>query len=70
MLSAKLITLLALVTGQQCQALHALDIEFMHISESKAVFHIEPLLKTNSLKSLATALTICAYREDKRICVI
>ena len=61
MLSAKLVTLLALVTGQRCQALHALDIEFMHLSESRAVFHIEPLLKTTSSKSPATALTICAY---------
>ena len=70
MLSAKLVTLLALVTGQRCQALHAMDIEFMHLSESRAVFHIEPLLKTNSPKSSATALTICAYREDRCICVI
>ena len=70
MLSAKLVSLLALVTGQRSQALHALDIEFMHLSESRAVFHIEPLLKTNSPKSPATVLTICAYREDRRICVI
>ena len=68
MLSAKLITLLALVSGQRCQALHALDIEYMHLSESKAVFHIEPLLKINSPKSPVTALTICAYREDRLIC--
>ena len=70
MLSAKLVTLLGLVTGQRCQTLHALDIEYMHLSESKAVFHIEPLLKSNSPKSPARALTFCAYREDRRICVI
>ena len=33
MLSAKLVTLLALVTGQQCQALHALDIRSLCISQ-------------------------------------
>ena len=52
MLDAYIVTLCALVTGQRYQTLYlALDIEYMHGSESKAVFHIKPLLKTNLPRS-------------------
>ncbi|GFN74311.1 tyrosine recombinase [Plakobranchus ocellatus] len=69
MLSAKLVTLCALVTGHRCQSLHVLDITNMHISSSKAVFYIQTLLKTNSPKNPASVITLAAYREDRRICV-
>ncbi|GFO20148.1 hypothetical protein PoB_004665300 [Plakobranchus ocellatus] len=39
MLSAKLVTLCALVTGQRCQTFHAMDTKHMHISDSRAIFH-------------------------------
>ena len=69
-LSAKLVTLLALVTGHRCQTLHAMDTKHMDISESKAIFHIAPLLKTNSPKNPVSVITLKAYRADRRICVL
>ncbi|GFN84141.1 hypothetical protein PoB_001064700 [Plakobranchus ocellatus] len=68
-LSAKLATLCALVTGHRCQTFHVMDIKHMQISEGKAIFHIAPLLKTNSPKNPISTITLRAYREDRRICV-
>ncbi|GFN81275.1 tyrosine recombinase [Plakobranchus ocellatus] len=69
MLSAQLITLCALVTGQRCQTFHVMDIKHMHISDGRAIFHIEPLLKANSPKNPLTVVILGAYRQDRRICV-
>ncbi|GFN81279.1 tyrosine recombinase xerc [Plakobranchus ocellatus] len=46
-----------------------MDIKHMQISEGKAIFHIAPLLKTNSPKNPISTITLRAYREDRRICV-
>ena len=69
-LSAKLLTLCALVTGHRCQSFHAMDLEHMDISDNKANFYIAQLLKHNSPKKPMTVLTLHAFPEDKRICVL
>ena len=68
-LSAKLVTLCALVTGHRCQTLHALNINDLHLSSFRAVFHIEALLKTNSPRNPTTVVSFSPFREDRRICV-
>ena len=68
MLSAKLVTLCALTTGQRCQTLHALDISHMQLTQHKAMFLINTLLKTASSKSPTLVITLNAYREDRRLC--
>lgn len=67
--SAKLATLIALVTGQRCQTLHALDTNTMHMTDTRAIFHIEGSLKTNAPNNPSTTVTLKAYRQDCRICV-
>ena len=68
--SAKLVKLLALVTGHRCQTLHAMDTKHMDISESKGIFHIASLLKTNSPKNPVSVITLKTYCADRRICVL
>ena len=57
MLSAKLVTLCALTTGQRCQTLHALDITHMQLTQHKALFLINTLLKFARLSMPWTLLT-------------
>ena len=68
MLSAKLVTLCALTTGQRCQTLHAFDIPHMQLIQHKAMFLINTLLKTASTKFPTSVITLNAYREDRRLC--
>lgn len=70
LLGAKLLTLCALVTGHRCQTFQAMDILDMNLSATKAVFHLQQLLKHNSPKNPSTVITLNAYQEDKRICVV
>ena len=61
-LSAKLVRLCALVTGHRCQTLHALNINDLHLSSFRAVFHIEVLLKTNSPRDPTTVVSLSPFR--------
>ena len=69
MLSVKLVTPCALTAGQRCQTLHALDIAHMQLTQHKAMFPINTLLKTASPKSPTSVITLNTYREDRRLCV-
>ena len=69
-LGAKLLTLCALVTGHRCQTFHAMDINHMELSRSKVVFRIDELLKHNSPKNPMTVITLNAFPDDRRLCVV
>lgn len=70
LLGAKLLTLCALVTGHRCQTFQAMDIHHMDLSATKAVFHLQQLLKHNSPRNPSTVITLNSFQEDKRICVV
>ena len=68
-LTFKLITLLALVTGQRTQSLQALDTEHCHFETSQITFTINKILKHNkSSKTLDNKVIIPYYEANRNIC--
>ena len=70
LLGAKLVTLIALVTGHRCQTFHALDISDMVLTSYKATFYIKKLLKHSNQKNRNTTISLDAYNNDPNICVL
>lgn len=70
-LSHKLITLLAIVTGQRIQTLHALDLEQYTIDRTGITFTILKLLKhSKPSNKIHNTLTVKEYRENTKICPV
>ena len=69
-LSLKTTMLIALLSGQRCQTIHALDVTNMTLSEEKCVFYIHELLKTSRPGNHFGCLEPRAYCEDKQLCVV
>ena len=68
-LSHKLATLLALVTGQRLQTLHALDLKFCVYEKDCIVFNIQSLLKHSTpANKTSNCVYIHAYPDNKKIC--
>ncbi|GFN85792.1 tyrosine recombinase [Plakobranchus ocellatus] len=68
MLSAKLITLCALVTGQRCQTFHAMDTKHMHIFNGRAISYRSFTKNRFCKKNPLPVVIPNAYRQDRRIC--
>ena len=65
-LSHKLITLLALVTGQHMQTLHALDLDSCDIRKDYIVFNIQEVLKHSKPSNRTTNnITLQAFEKNK-----
>ena len=62
--------LLALVTGQRCQTIQALNIEQMVRSDDRWCFHINTLLKTSRPGKHLGTIEIKAFKEDKAKCPV
>lgn len=70
-LSQKLVTLIALITGQRCQTIKALDLDDVVFSNAAAKFHIKTLLKHDSTyKRGNNVITLTAYPENKKLCAV
>ncbi|MCG8047949.1 MAG: site-specific integrase [Candidatus Thiodiazotropha taylori] len=69
-LSRKLVTLLALSTGQRAQTLHMLDIRNIESCETHLKLRIGDLLKTSKPNSHLPELFISQYIVDLDLCVV
>ena len=62
--------LIALLSGQRCQTIPAMDTTTMVLSADKCVFCIYELLKTSRPGKHYGRLELRAYADDKRLCVV
>ena len=69
-LTLKMTMLIALLSGQRCQTIHALDTTTMVLSAEKCVFYINELLKTSRPGKHYGCLGLRAYADDKQLCVV
>ncbi|MEW8548296.1 MAG: tyrosine-type recombinase/integrase [Candidatus Thiodiazotropha sp.] len=69
-MSRKLVTLLALSTGQRAQTLHMLDIRNIESCESHLKLRIGDLLKQSRPNSHLAELFISQYILDQDLCVV
>lgn len=67
-LTYKLVTLCALVTGQRCQTIHAFNLNECIIQRTRITFTISTLLKHNSPRNNGNTIIIPAYPENKSLC--
>lgn len=69
-LTLKTTMLIALLSGQRCQTLHALNISDMTFSDKNCTFRINELLKTSRPGKHLGCLELRAFDEDKQLCVV
>ena len=64
LLSLKIVMLMAILSGQRCQTIHALTTKDMKVSEDKVMFIINDLLKTTKPGKDCTKLEFLSFDED------
>lgn len=69
-LSAKVVTLIALITGQRVQTLNKLHLDNMVVTKSQVTFIITEKLKTTRPGHQPDNIVLARYRDDPRICVL
>ena len=69
-LTFKVTTLLCLLSGQRCQTIHALKLDFMHKEKDRIVFYIPTILKTTTPTFHTAPLEFLAYEEDHSVCIV
>ena len=69
-LTLKLVTLLALLTGQRCQTLHVLNVSDIMLSKNHVRIKVKELLKHTRPGKHLNLLTIRGYAPDRRLCLI
>ena len=69
-LTFKVVTLLCLLTGQRCQSINYLNIDYMHIERGKIVFYIPKILKTTTPSFHTSPLELLLYEKDTAICAV
>ena len=67
-LTWKTVALLALVTAQRCQTLHALTVSKITWESDQVVFTLHKLLKHNKEGSTLDIFKVRKFEEDRRIC--
>ena len=70
LLSLKLVMLMAILSGQHCQTIHALTTRDMTVSKSKVMFIVNDLLKSTEPSRECTSLEFLSFDEDPQICVV
>ena len=70
LLTLKLVMLMAILSGQRCQTIHALTTRDMKVSDSKVVFIVNELLKTTKPGKECTKIEFLSFNEDPRLCVV
>jgi integrase len=69
-LTMNLSTLLCLLTGQRCQTIHKININFIQFMADRCIITIREVLKHTKAGKHQAPLELCAYPNDKRICVL
>ena len=69
-LTLKTTMLLALVSGQRCQTLHALNVQNMALNDNMCTFKIAELLKTTRPGWHLGHIELKAYKDDSCLCVV
>ena len=69
-LTMKLCMLIALLSGQRCQTLDALDINFMDVQEDKCTFYAHTLLKHSRRGAHQAPIELHAFSVNKSMCVV
>ena len=64
----KLVMLMAILSDQRCQTIHALTTRDMKVSDSKVVFIVNDLLKTTKPGKECTKIEFLSFDEDPRLC--
>ncbi|CAH3141537.1 unnamed protein product, partial [Porites evermanni] len=68
--SLKIVILMAVLSGQRCQTIHALTSKDMKTSNNKVMFIVNDLLKTSKPGKECTKLEFQSFDEDPRNCVV
>ena len=66
----KTVVLVALLSGQRCQTVHALTVSGMRITTDTVHFEIAKLLKTSKPGKHQGHLEFKSYPVDERLCVV
>ena len=69
-LTYKLVTLLAILTGQRCQTLKLLCLENLNLYENKCVFIIDKLLKQSRKGTHIKPIELLSFPGNSKLCVI
>ena len=69
-LTLKLVMLIALLTGQRCQTIHALTVPNTTVTDNYVKFRISTLLKQSRKNYHLSELKIKAYAPDRRMCIV
>lgn len=69
-LSRKVVMLMALLTGQRAQTLHALDISSMEMTENKITFYITEVLKHIKPGRHQQPIEFVAFEQDPTLCIV
>lgn len=70
LLTLKTTMLLALLSGQRCQTIHALDVSHMTLTDENCIFYIQKLLKTSRPGKHLGRLEFRNFDEDKKLCIV
>ena len=70
LLSLKVVMLMALLSGQRCQTLHALNTSNMKVYDNKIVFIVSDLLKSSKPGKRCTTLEFVSHDKDPRLCLV
>ena len=71
-LSGKLASLLAVLTGQRCQTIHALAVgnTDMHLEGEKCTFFVRELLKHSRPGTHLKPISLKGFPEDRKLCLL
>lgn len=69
-LTVNLATLLCLLTGQRCQTIHKIDVNFIHFVDDRCIITIREVLKHTKVGKHQAPLELCSYPSDKRLCIL
>ena len=69
-LTYKVVMLLALLLGQQCQTLHELDINSMQITSDKCTYSISTLLKTSRNDHYLKPIEFLEFKPNTALCIV
>ena len=70
LLSFKIVMLMAILSGQRCQTIHALTTRNMKVSNTKVMFIVNDLLKPTKPGKECTKVEFLSFDEDPRICAV
>ena len=71
-LTYKLCMLIALLLGQRCQTIEALQItpDAMHLTDTKCTFHVNSLLKHSRRGTHQAPIELYSFKTNESLCVV